>query len=211
MTKENVVVKKVRRGNTQKNTYQHQCHSRVSLSGIPTLDIQNGGDPRLRASGMTPLFNKGAFTLIELLVVVLIIGILAAVAVPQYQKAVYKARATEAVIILKALVQAEETYFLANGTYTNTLDNLDVSIPESKEYLFSCSTGNCQASPKKSYKLPVFEFTYSNHESESPTEKKSLRMCVALYKNETADSICKSMTRQEPISCKTHCYYSIDL
>ena len=69
------------------------------------------------------------FTLIELLVVVLIIGILAAVAVPQYQKAVEKAKATEALTLLKTVYQAAKVYKLENGTWPTSLNNLSVDIP----------------------------------------------------------------------------------
>ena len=101
-----------------------------------TRDVE---DPRtLRAarctpptSGMTGPFYHGtkAFTLIELLVVVLIIGILAAVAVPQYQKAVEKSRAVQALVVLKAVYDAAEAYYVANGTAPTTMEDLSVEIP----------------------------------------------------------------------------------
>lgn len=85
------------------------------------------------------MFKTAGFTLIELLVVVLIIGILSAVALPQYQKAVDKARATEALTGLKSLADASNVYYLANGNYTGlTLDTLDVQMPaEGKDFTFS--------------------------------------------------------------------------
>ena len=73
--------------------------------------------------------NKQAFTLIELLVVVLIIGILAAVALPQYQKAVEKSKAAQAFAMIRTVAAAQEAYHLANGTYATTFDELAVDIP----------------------------------------------------------------------------------
>jgi len=73
--------------------------------------------------------NKQAFTLIELLVVVLIIGILAAVALPQYQKAVEKSRAAQAQTMLKSVSQAIENYYLANGEWPQSFDELAIDIP----------------------------------------------------------------------------------
>ena len=68
------------------------------------------------------------FTLIELLVVVLIIGILAAGAVPQYQKAVEKARLTDIIELVSAYKKAAEVYYLANGSYPTDPFALDIDV-----------------------------------------------------------------------------------
>ncbi len=73
-----------------------------------------------------------AFTLIELLVVVLIIGILASIAVPQYQKAVDKSRYAAMVQLARAMGKAQESFYTANGYYATDWNQLDLDLPNRK-------------------------------------------------------------------------------
>ena len=74
--------------------------------------------------------TKIGFTLIEVLVVVLIVGILAAVAVPQYQKAFWKSRSVELLNRTKTIQLAQESYFLANGHHAPRFSELDLTLPQ---------------------------------------------------------------------------------
>ena len=69
----------------------------------------------------------GGFTLIELLVVVLIIGILAAVALPEYGKAVERSRMTEAVTLMDSVVKAQRRKFMQTNRYAVHFQGLDVA------------------------------------------------------------------------------------
>lgn len=72
---------------------------------------------------------KKAFTLIELLVVVLIIGILAAIALPQYQVSVDKTRFTELIMVARSIKNSQELFYLTNGTYATKFSDIDIDMP----------------------------------------------------------------------------------
>ncbi len=91
--------------------------------------------------------SKKGFTLIEMLVVVLIIGILAGIALPQYTKTVEKTRLAEALLTANALQKAIDMYILQNGYYSPSgirtyfhFDELDIELQNNYD---NCSDYGC--------------------------------------------------------------------
>ncbi len=195
-------------GNQNKN----KNHSRVSLSGIfnacrgrVILKQQSVEDPRLQPSGMVPLFDnsKHAFTLIELLVVVLIIGILAAIALPQYQKAVQKSRLTEGIQLIRQVANAEKIYYLANGTYTNDFNNLDIGFNLDEESYTAANGTNVHLHIWRAITTNIIYAQMPNNDHshwyiyyDLTTDK---MFCGA--KGEEAIPLCKTLSSGEQLSC----------
>ena len=72
--------------------------------------------------------NKMGFTLAEILIAVLIVGVLTAMAVPWYKKAIEKSKITSALSILQAVSKSEHTWYLVNNRYTNDFADLDIHL-----------------------------------------------------------------------------------
>ena len=116
-------------------TFGNDNESKNDNNGFPNpvgRQFLGDDDNNISRGGRTAFCTTSAgFTLIELLVVVLIIGILAAVAVPQYQLAVDKSKFASNMPLLDATRTAQEAYYLANGQYATEFDQLDMQIPKS--------------------------------------------------------------------------------
>ncbi len=150
-----------------------------------------------------PLFDNGnkAFTLIELLVVVLIIGILAAVALPQYQKAVDKSRYSTMLAIGNAIAQANEVYYLANGSYSENFDELSVDVPATdiSENTANFDWGMCRLYSQQEMQCTnqvTLQNQYIIHYlNEANMENRGKVVCTALTgeRNSRFDKVCSSI------------------
>ncbi len=164
--------------------------------------------------------SRMGFTLIELLVVVLIIGILTAVAVPQYQKAIAKARFTQMVTASNAIREAEMAYYLNNGVFTRERSKLLISLPIKSAGAFGKEGWQCHLA-----------YTYDGVANENITTLSASRISCVLDKPNIAyqqyylskrinccsyasdgykgDYFCKQLTKkQNPYSNSSsmHCY-----
>ena len=154
--------------------------------------------------------NKQAFTLIELLVVVLIIGILAAVALPQYQKAVEKTRLSEAVTLTRSIAQAHQLYYLSTGEYLGPGDmqQLDIEIPGSDiesgriktKYFKYSPNGWVSAGTYASYLALAWRVSESNEElyriTIYATEPNRIRCAATNKANNIQTKLCRQLNEQ---------------
>ncbi|WP_458402095.1 type IV pilin protein [Candidatus Avelusimicrobium sp.] len=163
----------------------------------PCLEYQKRKDSEQKSLSMTLGFSKG-FTLIELLVVVLIIGILSAVALPQYTKAVTKSRFATLKPLVKSIHEAQQLYYMANGTYATNFTDLSFQISgESKGYgdnFRNIPNGSCTIEPEYVYCLHAkIRMSYLIHHV-------GTHACVTYEETpnkKIADEICRAETGSE--------------
>ncbi len=163
--------------------------------------------------------TKG-FTLIELLVVVLIIGILAAIAIPQYQMAVGKSKFTTLKTMTKSIVESVQRYYLANNAYPKKTTDLDISFDgmqqtyvDSDQFNFSTSDNiSCSVYIKDDAQIVCYRKIFSktieyhvNRETNKPI------YCYAYSKNtsDIVNRLCQNETGKKQGNCNFtyHCSY----
>jgi type IV pilus assembly protein PilA len=99
--------------------------------------------------------GRHGFTLVELAVVVVIIGVLAAFAVPRFLASVERSKAAEAFNYLSAIQAAQERYHARQGTYADDVTKLDIMMSPSKYFTAGAVAAGSTTSLEDSWSLTL--------------------------------------------------------
>jgi prepilin-type N-terminal cleavage/methylation domain-containing protein len=123
--------------------------------------------------------DRKGFTLIELLIVVVIIGILAAIAIPKFANTKEKAYVSAMKSDLRNLAAAEEAYFADNLTYTATITNLDFNDSQGVTVSVDAASGTgWTASSTHTGTLTDCELYYGTGQSPSTAQNEGVVECT---------------------------------
>ena len=203
-----------RRGFTQINRVGQAVPDNAPFLGHPSAFIMGKNSSYCQVEPDLHERPRG-FTLIELLVVVLIIGILAAVAVPQYQRAVEKSRLTEALMNIKTIQNSIDMFLLENGGFPSSgilLPALDAAgvlqggtfnrdsyyNTTNFEYDFWCWRDHCSGSIYRNsgtYVLSLIKQDADDWFGEPITANKWTKACIT-QDTDMGRYICKSLENQ---------------
>ncbi len=156
---------------------------------------------------------KNGFTLIELLVVVLIIGILAAIALPQYKLAVGKAKFSTLKNITKNIVTSSNRYYLLNNKYPQRVADLDIDLnikyEELNTSLAFTTKDEISCNIWKSGQVACSKTIFSKIVSFYVNKKEKPYICLvySINKTDTSNRICKNETGHNPQCQSGYCSY----
>ncbi len=164
--------------------------------------------------------NTKGFTLLELLVVVLIIGILAAIAIPQYKMSVGRTQFTMVKNFTKNIVESLQRYYLVNNVYPSRYTQLDISFDgikgtysDSQQFSFSvaggisCSVWFSQTGLFVACSREIFGKTISYYVYRD-TNKPHICRVIGIDPSNMANRLCQIETGRKKGTCENGgCYY----
>ncbi len=177
----------------------------ISGSSTPAVAPQPAWKMLKRVQQLPNFITTKGFTLIELLVVVLIIAILAAVAMPQYQKAVRKAQTREVLVAIDALDKAQASLFLTEPYRVLTKEKSDIEIPTLKYFKYTTlgtgrtPTYDFQAGSSLNYEVQTGSSGAFTLQNVSFT-KDGLKLDVYWKHGKLISKHCKSTSKKQPCS-----------